>query len=63
MLLDGGVTDTTSKIRHPDMLMIYGPLLLVVGLVLTTGPLDVMGLLVGTLGVAMLTVWMLRRYR
>lgn len=56
-------TTTEVKVRHPDALIVYGPLLLVVGILMTSGPALLSGLLVGGLGIAMLTVWMLRHYR
>lgn len=62
--LDASMAEKTEvRPRETNLLAGYGGMLIVIGLVLTTSPLDVTGLLVGVLGVAMLTVWMLRRYR
>jgi hypothetical protein len=55
-------TKTDPKVKHPDALIVYGPVLLIAGLLMTTGPVYA-GLLVGGLGIAMLTVWMFFHYR
>jgi len=58
------VTDTTNtRPRDTFHLAYFGAILLVVGVVMSTTTLGLTGVIVGLLGVAMLTVWMLRRYR
>ena len=41
----------------------FGVILLLIGIVMTLGPLTFTGLLVGGMGIAMVTVGMLHRYR
>ncbi|WP_407343359.1 hypothetical protein [Pengzhenrongella phosphoraccumulans] len=49
--------------RDTTMLASYGVILLVVGVMMTLTPLIFTGLLIGGMGIAMITVGMLRRYR
>jgi hypothetical protein len=59
----GGMTKPTEMERkHPDALIVYGPVLLIAGLLMTSGPVYA-GLLVGGLGIAMISVWLMRHYR
>lgn len=53
----------TPAVRDTFLLACYGGILLVAGLVVSLTPQGFAGLLIGGLGISMLTVGMLRRYR
>jgi hypothetical protein len=61
----GGMATTEVKAKTPPdtfVLVYFGLILLIVGGFMTAAA-NLAGLLVGGLGIAMLTVWMLRHYR
>jgi len=54
---------TKTQPRDTFHLAYFGGILLIAGVVTSTTSFGLAGVIVGLLGVAMLTVWMLRRYR